>query len=347
MSKFPIALIVLKFSGAFYGVCFLASGLLKARNHKEFAKTLESLGVPRSLQSSTTTLLVGLELSIGGLNLAISTVARRWAMAVLGSFSLVSIIAESQGKKPTCRCFGPLSEHQLGWQTVWRNCLLLVPGFAAELAHVSTASILRQRIRGTSARQTTPLRPTFAGVVLVTALGQIIYGVHIARTQQRILAELVKRAPSEPKRRRKSMPGQKLSQFPLYSLQGDKVDLRSIRLREDRLGVVFLDPVGCAQCLELLTPLRDLLSEFPDSATIAVITTKGQEEDEKEVYQDERGRSSDLFVLFQDGYEVIESLGVEKVPSALIASSDGTVVSDIAYGREEVIDLLRGTFGGE
>jgi uncharacterized membrane protein HdeD (DUF308 family) len=119
-------------SSFFLGIVFLAAGVVKLANLRDFAQTVGQVlpvnarivhGI--ALGAPVAECLAGL-LLLGG-----SRLGALAAFLLLGLFSLAAGISGRRGKQIRCSCFGPLSGETLGKATVYRNGVLaMVAGVA-------------------------------------------------------------------------------------------------------------------------------------------------------------------------------------------------------------------------
>lgn len=321
----------------FYSADLLVSGLLKVIDRHSFKSTLASLGIPSAMRGPVAAAVIGAELLVGASNLRGTAISRRGAMATIGLFSLVAIAAALSDKKTKCRCFGSLSDEELGWNTVARNAVLLLPGIAVEFVRIPPISTWYER-KPTPKSQV--CREWKRNALYALVVANLVYCVHIARTQQRILARVSSGLHASPTGQTTSILGTQIPSILLNDLKGAKIGLDTIRPRKYAYGLVFLDPVGCVKCTEIMKPIRELIQASAGSATIVVVSTKGSHLETAE-FANGMAIESGLAVLYQDEYEAFEAMKVDKVPSAVLVSSDGQVVSEFARGREEVLNLLR------
>lgn len=321
-----------------YSVIFILSGISKTMNLSQFQSTLGELGVKKHLQRSISIMVVAIELFVGVLCLTLPRLALRLAIVLLALFSAIAGVAEVRGKHPSCRCFGSVSDTPIGWSTIRRNAVLMLPGIVLEVSPNLSRFANMNKSSGVGVSKSRPV--TVVALMLLAAL-QVFYGILIARSQQRVegkLTELQKIPASSGDKI--SRRGEMIPDFQLDNLDGISVSWKEISSQNLPVALVFIDPSGCNKCIQLLSPIVELSKELAGRANIVVVTTKGEKYG-TDAYFVARDTGPNLLVLFQEHYEVFEAIRVEKVPSALIAATNGKITEGFFHGEQEIINRLR------
>jgi uncharacterized membrane protein YphA (DoxX/SURF4 family) len=109
----------------------IAAGAAKLADTHSFATTLLGLGVPARQRLLVQRLALFVPLLEGGVGIA--TVSGLWptlingiVLILMGSFSLVVLVAVRRKRAVACRCFGALSESQFSPKGLARSSFLVV-----------------------------------------------------------------------------------------------------------------------------------------------------------------------------------------------------------------------------
>jgi uncharacterized membrane protein YphA (DoxX/SURF4 family) len=125
----------------FLGGLFLSSALGKLANWRGFVQgTLDYRLLPERAARTFAALLPWLELALAGaliLGVALS-VAGLAASLLLICFTIAVIVNLRRGREVACSCYGIVGTKTIGWGTVARNLLLLLP--AALLAGLASSA---------------------------------------------------------------------------------------------------------------------------------------------------------------------------------------------------------------
>lgn len=260
-------------------------------------------------------------------------------MGTLIVFSSVAGMAQKTGRRPYCNCFGSIARDRLGWSTIRRNLLLALPGLALEVGQVEglRANVVKRslaiRLRSRQL-DINLLRMLLGGV-------QFAYLVIVARNQQRLMT-VVSRTMQTPQSGTLTnrMSGTVVEDFALTDLRGTSVTRSDVLAHHRPVGMVFIDPTGCERCIELVNPIAELGRELEGKAILVIVTTRGSEFG-VESYAAVAPNHANVYVLFQNGYEYFEKIGISKVPSACVLNRNGVVLTEFAVGHEAVLQLLQ------
>jgi uncharacterized membrane protein YphA (DoxX/SURF4 family) len=108
-------------------IVMAGSGIGKLQDLDDSRQMVLDFGLPYSLARPIGTFLPGLELAIavGLLVSPTSWWAALVALGLLGAVTLAVGLNMAVGRRPDCRCFGPLHVASIGWRTLTRNVLLM------------------------------------------------------------------------------------------------------------------------------------------------------------------------------------------------------------------------------
>lgn len=112
--------------GLLVALTLWVSAVMKLNGKKKFEESLEEFGVPDALRERTAQVVIAVEAIVGTLLIPNATrrIAGLAAATLLAAFSSVAGIAIKRGKRPTCNCFGSLSNEPLSWTLFARNGVL-------------------------------------------------------------------------------------------------------------------------------------------------------------------------------------------------------------------------------
>ncbi|HEV7235391.1 MAG TPA: MauE/DoxX family redox-associated membrane protein [Ktedonobacteraceae bacterium] len=116
---------------ALLAVVLVAAGAAKLADTRSFAATLRGLKVPLGRGFLLRGLALGLPLVEVGAGIAVvtgfwSTIINGIVLVLMGSFSIVVVIALSMKLNVACRCFGTLSDSQFSPKGLVRSLLLTI-----------------------------------------------------------------------------------------------------------------------------------------------------------------------------------------------------------------------------
>lgn len=132
----------------------ISSGALKLGRHREFFKSMQTLGLPAWLLRDYTFAKVFpfLEMALGAL---IVLLPKPWqlvpvalATVLFVAFLVVIVRAVRSAVPASCNCFGGLGADEIGPRTVARNVGLVVLALLALLLHAAPASVAADRLGG-------------------------------------------------------------------------------------------------------------------------------------------------------------------------------------------------------
>ena len=118
-------------------IVMAGSGIGKLQDLDDSRQMVLDFGLPYPLARPVGTFLPGLELAIAvGLVVTPASAWAAWAaLGLLGAFSLAVGLNMAAGRRPDCRCFGPLHVASIGWRTLTRNVLLMAIAGGVLLVH--------------------------------------------------------------------------------------------------------------------------------------------------------------------------------------------------------------------
>lgn|GEM_PF-1178834 len=106
-------------------VIFGVSAVAKLRDQAGFRRAIVELGLPVGWAGPLAVMVPAAEVAIAGAVLVPSSAPAGAALALvlLSSFTAVVVWNLVEGRRPSCHCFGGLSEGAVGWPSVARNAL--------------------------------------------------------------------------------------------------------------------------------------------------------------------------------------------------------------------------------
>ena len=118
-------------------IVMAGSGIGKLQDLDDSRQMVLDFGLPYPLARPVGTLLPGLEIAIAvGLVVTPASAWAAWAaLGLLGAFTLAVGLNMAAGRRPDCRCFGPLHVASIGWRTLTRNVLLMAIAGGVLLVH--------------------------------------------------------------------------------------------------------------------------------------------------------------------------------------------------------------------
>jgi Methylamine utilisation protein MauE len=288
--------------------------------------SLRSFGVPEVITSPLALGLSGLELAVAAaLSATPVATAGAWvAVALLVTFTAVTVAARLGGRRPTCNCFGPLGSQPAGAGTLARNGLLGAAALVAALGGPgeSTTGVLAK----------VPVGAIVAAPLLVFALGALgVMTVQLWQQNGRLLARVValevsyaaNPAPAQqPIAGHGPLLGSPAPDFMVWDENDGPCTLADLLTARRPVVLAFTDP-DCLGC-RAVKPMVDAARRA--GVQVAVIT---------------RGdRQPVPGVLRQLDREVMAAYRAHVVPSAVVVDADGRIASELARGPEAVAGLL-------
>lgn len=326
---------------------FSVAGITKLADYQGTRRGIGDFGVPIWAAGPLSVFVPLAELSVAALLIPVSTVL--WgslgAIALLLVFIAGISINLALGRNPECNCFGQLHSKPIGWQTLVRNCILVV--CAVLVLWVgrggSTMSVLRWITGLLHAEAVGVLLATIA-LVVVAAEGWLTF--HLLRQNGRLLlrmdaletlvgsggtASLSAKAPS-------GLPiGNLAPAFELPSLfDGSILTLDTLRSERRPIVLIFSDP-DCSPCSALLPDIARWEREHAGKLTIVLVSRGSRKANRARI-----GENRLKYVLLQKSREVAEAYKVNGTPSAVLIDLDGKVASFLAMGSQAIAGLVAG-----
>jgi hypothetical protein len=236
---------------------FSVAAVGKVRDRLGFLRTIADLGVPRALVGPASLATPLAELAVAAL-LVVPRFADRGALAalaLLGTFTLIAVLAMSRGRTSTCACFGGFAPEPIGPVTVVRNAALMAMALL----------VLDERF--------VPL----ATVVFVAAVAALVW--HSSRLHQsharlatrvQELEARLKNQPAPPEPVRGLDVGAPAPPFELPRLEGDRATLGGLLKHGRPLLLIFSDAF-CPACGQLWPDIARWQREQAGRVNIAVI----------------------------------------------------------------------------
>jgi uncharacterized membrane protein YphA (DoxX/SURF4 family)/thiol-disulfide isomerase/thioredoxin len=319
---------------------FTLSGFAKLHNISGTGDMLRRFRIP---EHATPILAVALPLTELAIAVALlGSYYRIGAVAaglLLTAFVIVIAITLTRGAQPQCQCFGQLHSAPISWSLVVRNIGLIA--IALTIYHYRPFLAVAQNI-GADARDAFSLAAalslavaSFFFLVTWTFLLRLFYQHGRALLRIEALESASVRRPAGAAPRAAKLPiGGRAPVFALQSIEGRPYTLSDLLDSGKHLFLIFLEPT-CGPCRTLVPHISDWLPRYSETLLFAVIT-KASDRAAVEDYHPRGLR----YVLFQESREVATAYGAFGTPSAVIVRADGTIGSEIAFGKEAIEQLL-------
>ncbi|GAA5060651.1 TlpA family protein disulfide reductase [Nocardia callitridis] len=244
------------------------------------------------------------------------------AVFLLAVFTAAIARLLARGKRPSCSCFGSVSEKPIGVRTVVRNAML-----AALALVVGVGAVVHPEVPGVLA--TDAVGGLLALAVLSTVVVWLFGQVHALR--RRVDAHAVSALGAE------GLPvGAVAPEVELFDTRDVRTTLESLLVQGRQVLLVFVHP-GCELCAALARELPAWRARTVDVLTIVVVGNGDAAE------QDRWGREQgigEMPALVQRGNEAALRYRVRGTPSGVLIAADGHVLAPVARGAMAVRDLI-------
>lgn len=324
-------------------VVFAVAGVSKLSAPIATREGLTDFGVPSRLVGLLAILLPATEILVAIGLLAPSTMV--WgavgAVGLLAAFSAGIALNLLAHNRPECHCFGNVHSAPIGPTSLFRNALLAALGGWV----IWKGSDFRSKGQSLSleAAELAGLLLGMTVLALASLLGWfVVYSFrHGGRLpiSLRFLEPIVGPTDLLDRTPRPLPAGSPAPNFALADLEGDLVDLEDLRARGRPVVLLFVDPL-CPRCDAILRRISAGRGHYQDSATIAVITRRGVEENRAKATW--VGLEPRQFLL-QHHDEVLDAYRVRRTPGAVVVAPDGRIAGDPALGPDAIWRLLART----
>jgi methylamine dehydrogenase accessory protein MauD len=324
---------------------FAVAGVAKLADREGSRQTVTDFGTPSALAAPLGLLLPLAELAVAA---ALVPSATAWWGALGALLLLLLFVAGisfnlARGNKPDCRCFGQIHSSPVGWKTLSRNGVLAaIAGFVLWQGYDGAGPSM---VGWVGTLSTVQLVGLVAGVIVLGLLvSQWWFLLNLMRQNGRLLVRLeaLERAlaggdlaPSGNGSAEMGLPvGSAAPDFDLPALGGGTLSLESLRARGNPILLLFTDP-ECGPCQALLPEVGRWQRERAKGLEISLISEG--EPGKNRAQAEEYGLAN---IALQEDWEVSEAYGVMGTPSAVLVGSDGTIISPLAAGAEEIETLM-------
>jgi peroxiredoxin/uncharacterized membrane protein YphA (DoxX/SURF4 family) len=313
---------------------FAVSGIAKLLDREGTRRAVEGFGLPGSVVGPVAFALPLAEIAIA-IAIAPGTTARAGAvaaLALLAAFTIGISINLAQGRRPDCHCFGQLHSAPVGPTTLVRNVFLAAAAGVVVFGAGPDAG-------GSVIDAIGDLDGT--GVALVSIAVAAI-AVPLAILGRRGTT-LITGAPTEADAAAmwpSALPvGSAAPPFSLAGTSGISVSLSDLLARGRSVMLVFFSP-SCAPCVQIAPELARWQREFPDTLTVAVLSSGSPE-----TVRERASEHAITEVLVDERGAVSKSFGSRGTPGAILIDADGDIASEYAAGASAINDLLIQAFG--
>ena len=322
---------------------FALAAVTKLVRRSGFRQAVADFGVAPRLVPAVTVLVPVLEAATA-VALVLPSAATWGAGAAIGLLSLFTIaiaINVASGRHPKCFCFSASRSSPVGWRTMVRNGLLVVPAiivlntdetpYATVTADPSLVALF-----------------VVSAVLAVAVVAEGWFILNLLRLHGKMLTRL-DALEGNPPTKHTAGPGQVVDssriltpstgpvngtpapEFALRDLAGRTVGLSMLRELGAPVLLVFSEP-GCTMCNELMPDIARWQAQHTDLVTIAVISAG-----KTDVNQRKASEHGLVRVLLQDRREVSQRYQQSATPSAVVVDEDGRIA-----GSEVGAEAIRG-----
>lgn len=303
---------------------FGVAGLAKFRDIDRFQQTLEQFGAPAHLALPLARAVPTFELLVSGCLLFPHVSAWTAGVAVIMLLAFSAVMARSlvRGRRPSCQCFGELSDEPIGWFTLARNAAFI--GLAALVLIADAHATVRTTL--------SPAAISVAGIGIAVLCGQswlilLLFG------RQRGLAQRLSTLEARLSPPALGLPvGVPAPPFIASVLKGGQESLANLLEPGKPVLLFFFDP-DCDPCKEVLPSIARWQVEHADRLRFVLLGRKMGKKLNWPEY-------ASYHVLCQDDREIAQLFKVPGIPAALIISPDGRIHSPLAVGHEPIHRLV-------
>jgi thiol-disulfide isomerase/thioredoxin len=295
----------------------VAAAVAKAVDLDEFARANRSLGVPERTIPAVRVGIPALEvvLAVGLLLTPTASLAAIGAVALFLAFTALLVWNLTQGRRPSCNCFGSTSDEPISWWTVGRNAVLAVLGVVAALGSQGLPEWIGEL---TDEGGASTAAAVLAGTLVVVAAA----AAAVVRTDWRT------RRPAETGSAPTSASGLAVGE----DVSGELETLRRVTGLSGQLPVLVVrtDP-ACGPCRALLPRLLSWQSAYAGLLEIAVLTGD---------VADDGDHHRSVEHLQTGGEDLARRLGLAVTPSAVLVDANGRIASEVVAGGIEIGRLV-------
>lgn len=333
--------LLLLFLRVLLAAIFFVAGFAKLADQKGSRKAMRDFGVPNALSPVVSIALPALEIAIaaGLMFIATSWVAAISAVVLLTIFTANMTYQIVKGKSPDCHCFGQLHSEPVGWTSVIRNFIIVLPALFLVAAGMQGQGTGLTALNAADAQL---LALSLVGVCLAVCL---YYLIRVSNQQKEMikrieLVELIARDGSSVERDDAGHPtdglpiGAPVPRFELADLDGQKFFSDQLA-RPDRPALLFFVSPTCTPCEALIPAFKEWEEEMGKELAIYFVSS-GTADENREKFGDEL---SGKFLLQKDR-EFADAVSARWTPSALFIDSKSKIASHIAAGDTAIKELV-------
>lgn len=292
---------------------FLAAGITKIYWRDGFRQALKGFGISQNYSKPLAFGIPYLEITIAFLLTFQRTavVGATLSILTIAAFSIFVSIHLWKGISVACNCFGSFSKNPITWRTLIRNVALI--GLCTILLwtfHFVSLNIWMQFTIMVSA--------------IAFAEGWLLW---MLRKDNKLSKKFENKGTEKVRK--------KAVEFSLTTENGP-VPITTLLSEGKPVLLVFIDP-SCGPCEEILPYLAQWQQRFSNSLLIQLISRGSLNENFQKTQQ--FGLKN---IAVQNGIDVAASFGIRGTPSAVLIAPDGTVVSEIIEGPQQLIKFVTG-----
>jgi hypothetical protein len=294
---------------------FVLAGMAKLRDLNRTSEGLTNFGISERWGRMATLALIGAELLVALLLVLPQThvAGALGALGLLAMFTAAIVWQLLRGRRPSCACFGALSQAAISWKSVARNGLLMVLAVAL-LPGIGAFGALRSL--------------TTEALAFVWAAIATLWLFQLTRQNGRLLIRI-----EELDAQRKTqhvapiqkplLIGDSVPPLGLFDARNRAFDLQMLRGKPTLL--LFLDAY-CSHCRPLLTRVRDYARA--NAATELVVISEHASLREE--------MPPEVVVLVDPGWTTQTLFGVRGTPAAVSVDAEGALARTAVHGTTAV-----------
>ena len=307
----------------FLSFIFFIAGFSKWRNRVTTKKNVVDFGLPIFFAKPVAYLLPITEVIVAITLLFPLTFFGSAIVSIflLLIFSTLIIFTISKNNKITCNCFGTLNQTPIGWNTIYRNIVLLL---------ISFTIVTKGNTSNNVSFEDWTENHWIIFILLCFVLIQSIVNTHLLNEKEINKLRLTK---LEKKIFKGLTIGTKAPDFLFFNPEGQQMDLNTLVTIEKPLILFFFNPT-CALCDMFLPKAILLHQKYKDQVSMVFISPEGKK-------TKQLSEIKDLIFLIPNtedfAYKIYRLYGL---PSAIYITPKGKIGSFPAHGETAITELI-------
>jgi uncharacterized membrane protein len=316
---------------------FIVAGIKAFTGRKAYMAMLSEFGVPAALRQPVAVMLTAFELLIGValLKPSFNSAAAIAALCLLGCYTSVIAYTLISGKRPSCNCFGQLSQKPISAMTLLRNAVFML---------LSALIVWRDDVRAAQMGVEVATGTVLVGGVIAVQAWLLL---HLLMQNGRLFLKIdtiemqLKAAgfadwvPTANMVGQKGLPiGSLAPDFAIESAVDGKQTLFS-RLRDSNmLTVLIFSDAACGPCKDMLPQVARWNRQYGAVLKLLIITT-ASDKPAADLY----GQLAEITYI-QNARDAATLYEAAATPTAVVVSGEGAVASTLAQGENQIRDLV-------